>query len=183
MNPGPVRDIDRSMTGPVPRRRIGAGSRGRMAGAHQADLGFLRSDDILRKAAKLRVLAVLEIDPGHLDGGPMVGDHEGDEVAVDVAGHRNPVRGLVHPVHRAHHLGARAGRGRGRGFSPAVIPLREIEERRAQDEGEQQEGDEDLAFHAGANDMDRLLVSTAVAARARASLAVAGRESCTVMLS
>jgi hypothetical protein len=43
-------------------------------------------DDTLSQTAKLLIMAVFELGSGHVDGTLLVGHHEGDEIAIDVAG-------------------------------------------------------------------------------------------------
>jgi len=55
-------------------------------------------DDALSQTAKLLIMAVFELGSGHVDGALMVRHHEGDEIAIDVAGR------VGHFVHVQAHL-------------------------------------------------------------------------------
>jgi hypothetical protein len=66
---------------------------------HRGNLLHLVDDDFLRDPPKLLVLAVAQLDHGHVDGALMMRVHHGNEVAIDVAGRLRR--------HVVHHLGHR----------------------------------------------------------------------------
>jgi len=65
---------------------------------HQRDLLPPGHDDFLSQAAKLRIMTVFELGSGNVDGTLMVGHHEGNEIAIHVAGR------IAHLAHVQAHL-------------------------------------------------------------------------------
>jgi hypothetical protein len=53
------------------------------------NLLLLLSDDFLRQTPELVVMAVLELGLRHVDRAPMLWDHNGREVAIDIASRRD----------------------------------------------------------------------------------------------
>ena len=53
---------------------------------HHGDLAFLGLDHLFGEFADFRILAVLQLDPGHVDRPLVMGDHAADEIDIGIAG-------------------------------------------------------------------------------------------------